>query len=675
MAKVEIVKRVIDAMYQASGYDIDPICTLLNNNGQYTCEGVSAGHKWEYNGKPFLLEVDDPSNIKVKLKGKDIFTHPRVYMSNNANPEAYISKKHPQKEFWLFYGWTGDKHNAEILNSLCENFKQKTGYIGDLLNDDDYQKLITSRNAKNNSNNVETRVADSDNIDAKSSVNSSFNSDNVHATIPLNQILFGPPGTGKTYHAINKALEILEPNFTCTEENREEAVQKFNKHKEEGRIVFTTFHQSMNYEDFIEGIKPETHDGNIVYEVEDGIFCRMAKRAYADIIDMPTGKKNLVTFRHKFDNFINYVTEMLNNGQLVEYKSKTDKVQQVAKVDNDTIRFYRAKGENDIDVNTVTYDRLQKLDDAKYDPNGEGKISSEIKNIIGGCNTTYFWTILNEIYKYNENNPTPLSKEICDRSIEDISFEYDRALKGNSPIKDTAKPYILIIDEINRGNIANIFGELITLIEEDKRLGNSEAMTCTLPYSKEEFGVPKNLYIIGTMNTADRSVEALDSALRRRFSFVEMMPNPELLKDVSIEGFTNTTLKDLLEIINKRIEVLKDREHQIGHSYFMKFAGKDFVEANALKEVFTDKIIPLLQEYFYGDYEKIQLVLGNGFVEEDKNDVCFAGKALYDDIPEKRYKIVEPKDMRQALAKLLNISLTQEGGGTSNQMENTGKTQ
>lgn len=353
---------------------------------------------------------------------------------------------------------------------------------------------------------------------------------------PLNQILFGPPGTGKTYNTISKTLDILgvpviakegislPPNtkwFENEEADRKSAIHEFNELKNKGRIVFTTFHQSMSYEDFIEGIKPKTDDKkNVFYEVESGIF-----------------------------------------------------------------------------------------------------------------------------------------KKICDKAKND---------------KDK-QPYVLIIDEINRGNIANIFGELITLIEDDKRIGEPEALEVQLPYSNKEegpFGVPKNLYIIGTMNTADRSVEALDSALRRRFSFVEMMPKPELLADVSIYGFKNTSLKDLLEVINKRIEVLKDREHQIGHSYFMRFAGKRSVEADALKEVFTDKIIPLLQEYFYGDYEKIQLVLGNGFVGEDNNEVLFAGNTSYDEIPEKCYKIIKEPKMLQALATLLNTTPEQKEQESSEPVEN-----
>lgn len=167
------------------------------------------------------------------------------------------------------------------------------------------------------------------------------------------------------------------------------------------------------------------------------------------------------------------------------------------------------------------------------------------------------------------------------------------------------KPFVLIIDEINRGNVSQIFGELITLIEDSKRIGNEEVLEVTLPYSKEKFSVPPNLYIIGTMNTADRSVEALDTALRRRFSFEEMLPKVEVVKEKSFDDFDRVKI---MEIINNRIEILLDRNHKLGHAYFIK---KDF------KTSFQNEIIPLLQEYFYNDYIKIGLVLGKGFVREN----------------------------------------------------------
>ena len=169
------------------------------------------------------------------------------------------------------------------------------------------------------------------------------------------------------------------------------------------------------------------------------------------------------------------------------------------------------------------------------------------------------------------------------------------------------KKYVFIIDEINRGNISKIFGELITLIEDSKRDGEKEAMSVTLPYSKEEFSVPNNVYILGTMNTADRSIALMDTALRRRFEFIEMMPNEKLLTGIVIDGIE---VKEMVEKMNQRIEALYDREHTLGHAFFTALKNEGKATIDQLESIFKNKIIPLLQEYFYEDYEKIMLVLG-----------------------------------------------------------------
>lgn len=243
-----------------------------------------------------------------------------------------------------------------------------------------------------------------------------------------------------------------------------------------------------------------------------------------------------------------------------------------------------------------------------------------------------------------------LFKDLCNRA------DFDRTEQKNKQQGDwqdangdpfvANENYVFIIDEINRGNVSKIFGELITLIEPTKRLGAEEEMTCILPYSGDDFGVPKNVYILGTMNTADRSLVQLDAALRRRFAFEEMMPDYAVIKKkVGNEGIVeDVDVARLLESINERITALLDREHQIGHSYFMKVG-----DARDLAEVFKKKIIPLLQEYFFDDYESIQKVLNEpkdssgNFIKEGnfiivKDNPFENGKKIYsikEEMPEK----------------------------------------
>ena len=217
--------------------------------------------------------------------------------------------------------------------------------------------------------------------------------------------------------------------------------------------------------------------------------------------------------------------------------------------------------------------------------------------------------------------------------------------------EDLSKPYVFIIDEINRGNISKIFGELITLIENTKRKNGTEEMSASLPYSHTEFSVPQNVYLLGTMNTADRSIALMDTALRRRFSFVEMMPDSSTLDKLGItfvvDGYNKLNVSKMLDVINKRIEYLYDREHTIGHAFFMRL--KDNPSLETLSMIFKKSIIPLLQEYFYEDYAKIQYVLGDNnkedslkFILDEPLDVKDVFNGMPDiDFPDKRYRIQE----------------------------------
>ncbi len=270
---------------------------------------------------------------------------------------------------------------------------------------------------------------------------------------PLNQIIYGAPGTGKTYSTVEYALAIIEnreiEKNQISDEERREKIKQYEQYIKKEQVVFTTFHQSYGYEEFVQGIRPEPVEGKVSFKIADGVFKKIADKAMPD----------------------------------------------------------------------------------------------------------------------ESNN------------------------------------YVIIIDEINRGNISKIFGELITLVEEDKRWGELNQMSVTLPFG-DKFAVPNNLYIIGTMNSADKSISLIDAALRRRFDFVEMAPNPELVKD--------NGLKNVLVNLNKYLrKELRSTDLLIGHSYFI---GKNISQ---LGEIMNRNIIPLLYEYFYDDEAKVKKALecidGTGF--------------------------------------------------------------
>ena len=252
--------------------------------------------------------------------------------------------------------------------------------------------------------------------------------------------------------------------------------------------------------------------------------------------------------------------------------------------------------------------------------------------------------ISNEDDESDSENSQEIKYEIVDGIFKKFCDEARKAQDKEN------NEYVFIIDEINRGNISKIFGELITLIETTKRAGKEECISTKLPYSNEEFTVPDNVYIIGTMNTADRSIALMDTALRRRFKFEEMLPNYDLLKDIFVEDKgVKVNIGAMLKVINERIEYLYDREHTIGHAVFLE-KGKDNridIDINKLENIFKKSIIPLLQEYFYEDYEKIRIVLGDNAKDEDEQFILavsipedvFEGNIGDIDIPEKKYII------------------------------------
>jgi 5-methylcytosine-specific restriction protein B len=471
---------------------------------------------------------------------------------------------------------------------------------------------------------------------------------------PLNQILYGPPGTGKTYNTIDRAVSIISPK-DYTEGNHNANKLVYDKLYKKKNVMFTTFHQSMSYEDFIEGIKPklnEESDGEsdeISYEISSGIFkLACARAAYNAYKENKTTTKKSNSFEDVFDAYLEMARNKIVKGNFLTCKTITGKEVEIYKVNkNDSIKA-RSKGSVATHVAPLTKENIQKLYDT-FESASEIKSLQQIKETVGvSPRLTEFYAVFKSILDFKETQFEPIKdEELVEKELsdEELVRQFDSGLY-NKALKErgiAATPVVLVIDEINRGNVSAIFGELITLIEADKRVGQANEIRLSLPYSKNEFSVPPNLYIIGTMNTADRSVEALDTALRRRFSFEEMLPQPALLKDKGEKGSGKVgeiVLEELLITINERIEALVDRDHTIGHAFFMEVNSLD-----SLRNVFANKVIPLLQEYFYGDYAKMEMVIGSDFFNiKDSSKIKFAVKPEDFESTGKTYQIKNLSD-------------------------------
>ncbi|EAH6694495.1 TPA: AAA family ATPase [Campylobacter coli] len=557
---------------------------------------------------------------------------------------VYCGIKRENGEIIVCIGESEDK----TINYLAKNkvddyntqFNKKTYDYKNLNNDIDliidkiienmqwFAKLplneIQDRNDLSKSNNKEIRNDGSEMSNKKENQN-----------LSLNQILYGPPGTGKTYHTIDKALEILGENL----ESRDEKKAKFDEYVKNGQIVFTTFHQSYGYEEFVEGIKPmmnnEANSQEIQYEIKDGIFKDICNRALENYENSNLNTEELrekIKLREKVEKFLNRLLE--TNEPISKTKGGNFFINSF---NNNTIEIYSEDVERFDGIFKLSLSTFITLLKSNIEFNSAVEMFKKVFDRDYADRThTYYFNLVNKFKEYEKQ--AVLKTE-------------DNKISSNS-----LNSYIIIIDEINRGNVSKIFGELITLIEPSKRIGESEELKVTLPYSGKKFGVPKNVYILGTMNTADRSITSLDTALRRRFEFVEMMPDPDLLKNVFIckdvenpnkdedylgddaktEGFAEI-LQNILISINKRIEFLLDREKTIGHAFFMSEAvkfNKDnwckpdeyeedwyVLSISKLKSIFQNKIIPLLQEYFYNDYALISAVLNdNGMIEKCEKD-------------------------------------------------------
>jgi len=407
--------------------------------------------------------------------------------------------------------------------------------------------------------------------------------------ISLNTILYGPPGTGKTYLLKNKFMK----DFTSTENSitKEDFLIDIIQHCSWWQVIALALRQlgktkvSGIYNHQYVRIKTQLSNSTSITQT---IWGQLQSHAIEECEEVKVQRRMApLIFNKSTDSF----WEIMDNhviDQSPEIIELENKINDFSKVPNTKIERFEF----------VTFHQSYSYEDFV-----EG-IKPELNNT-------------DVAYKIEEG----VFQKMCNRARND---------KSNN--------YAIFIDEINRGNISSIFGELITLIEDDKREGQPNEIKATLPYSQKSFSVPANLYIIGTMNTADRSVEALDTALRRRFSFIELNPEPQQLSSPNY-ACTGIDLSKLLTAINARVEKLLDKDYCIGHSYFMSIKDK----ANPLSEIrtiFQNKIMPLLQEYFYGDWGKIMLVLGDGFVEKKTSNISFLSTNKYDN-----YEDFEEKPM------------------------------
>ncbi len=378
------------------------------------------------------------------------------------------------------------------------------------------------------------------------------------AYYPKNIILYGPPGTGKTYETIDLAVDIVD--------GRKEPYHRENKHRfdqlrKEGQIEFITFHQSYTYEDFVMGLKPDVDGEDLKFQRSYGIFYRVAKRA-RDNYEASRADASTATVRPFQEVFDDFMKPLVEDGTEINVKMASG------------IRF-------------VLYD-LSERSVSFRKPNG---------SIIHTLSIATLRSIYEGLQEIRPNGLRPYYRPLSDELAK-------LGQQTSKPI--TPKNYVLIIDEINRANMSRVFGELITLLEDDKRLGGDNELTVTLP-SGEPFAVPPNLYLVGTMNTADKSLALLDIALRRRFDFIVKNPDYSVL---------NSPAKELLERLNRAIiKHKKSADFQIGHAYFIN------KPVTQLKSVLDNRVIPLLLEYFNGRIEMVETVLNEARIPFTKDEL------------------------------------------------------
>lgn len=458
------------------------------------------------------------------------------------------------------------------------------------------------------------------------------------ARVPLNQILYGPPGTGKTFQVVERALAVLDPAFLAEYlQNRAALKARYDEFVTAGAVSFVTFHQSFGYEDFIEGIKPVMQGGQLKYRIEDGIFLEAVRAAGGQLapaepdeerqsaVQAPQGQPAAAqVWRIYIDGSVpvsQLREQCLVRGE-VRIGSWNKPPQDLTLISSEELNpsqvlFRDGMRAGDLILLATTSDQIGAVGivngEYRFDPGGDPIFAL---NYAHARSVNWLATGL----KVGAQTITgrrfapPTLQRVAGATAAEIIQRL--GLSQPDPADKTEqdagmRPHVLIIDEINRGNVAKIFGELITLLETEKRAGGPEALTVKLPLSRRALSVPDSLYVIGTMNTADRSLTQLDTALRRRFVFHPVWPEPSLLQVLQIDGQT-LDLRKFLYAINDRIERLLSREQVIGHAYLLGLPATLAGVASALRE----RILPQLEEHFFDDWSKIREVLADAGKEK-----------------------------------------------------------
>ncbi|MES2978016.1 MAG: AAA family ATPase [Pseudomonadota bacterium] len=444
-------------------------------------------------------------------------------------------------------------------------------------------------------------------------------SDNVS-----NLVLYGPPGTGKTYETARRAVLLCDG---AVSDDRAELMGRYNELRSEQRITFVTFHQSYGYEEFVEGLRPRVDpvSKQVVYEVIPGTFkrasdsARIGSLAKPGLVGKPLAERTVCKMSlgvsgssegaKVFQYCIENACVLLGWGDEIDF-SDCNTAESIKK------KLLSEKPDADRPDSLVWYLDFFKNELKAHDiivvskGNGAFRAIGEVSGEYQYVEDAPFHQMraVKWLAVFEAGRPVGevFEKQFSAQTLyklnpEKLRFDnLTQLVTRHTP--EERKHHVFVIDEINRANISKVFGELITLLEPDKREGCVNALSVKLPYSGEDFSVPSNLHVIGTMNTADRSIALLDTALRRRFDFEELMPRPHLLSS-DVDG---VNVAKLLQRLNERVESLYDRDHCVGHAFFIGVGS-----LAELEFVFRRKVLPLLQEYFFEDWAKVRCALND----------------------------------------------------------------